>query len=213
VGRAPPREDSPTAPHALAAKDPRAARRSRFLGETRSDPRGHAVFGRAVFGRAVFGRAVFGRWTRSPAWSVRRGRHCRLQRHRRGHLLRACDRGADGASRARHSRRVAHRRRAGVCWRDGLRGACGAAAARGRRVRVPEGGVRTPRGIFDGWTSFVAGFSGAIAANALGLAEYIGRVVPAAADGTPIVTVPLPWIPLVVSRRAIVALLTIGRSR
>jgi APA family basic amino acid/polyamine antiporter len=61
-----------------------------------------------------------------------------------------------------------------------------------------------------GWTSFVAGFSGAIAANALGLADYVGRFVPAAADGTPIVTVPLPWIPLVVSRRAIVALLTIG---
>ena len=33
-----------------------------------------------------------------------------------------------------------------------------------------------------GWTSFVAGFSGAIAAGAVALAEYLGRFVPAAAD-------------------------------
>jgi APA family basic amino acid/polyamine antiporter len=43
-----------------------------------------------------------------------------------------------------------------------------------------------------GWTSFVAGFSGAIAASAVGLTEYIGRFVPAAADKTPWLTVPLP---------------------
>ena len=34
----------------------------------------------------------------------------------------------------------------------------------------------------SGWTSFVAGFSGAIAASAIALADYIGRFVPAAAD-------------------------------
>ena len=33
-----------------------------------------------------------------------------------------------------------------------------------------------------GWTSFVAGFSGAIAAGAVALADYLGRFVPAAAD-------------------------------
>src|SRR5215203_1324362 len=33
-----------------------------------------------------------------------------------------------------------------------------------------------------GWTSFVAGFSGAIAASAVVLAFYVGRFVPAAAD-------------------------------
>ena len=32
-----------------------------------------------------------------------------------------------------------------------------------------------------GWTSFVAGFSGAIAANGALLAEYVGRFIPAAA--------------------------------
>jgi APA family basic amino acid/polyamine antiporter len=61
-----------------------------------------------------------------------------------------------------------------------------------------------------GWTSFVAGFSGAIAASAMALADYVGRFVPAAADGTPIFTVPLPIVPLVVSRRTLVALLAIA---
>ena len=57
-----------------------------------------------------------------------------------------------------------------------------------------------------GWTSFVAGFSGAIAASAVAFADYIGRFVPAAADTTPILTLPVPLVPLVVSRRALVAL-------
>ena len=57
-----------------------------------------------------------------------------------------------------------------------------------------------------GWTSFVAGFSGAIAASAVALAEYLGRFVPAAGDATPLVTLPLPLVPLVVSRKALVAL-------
>jgi APA family basic amino acid/polyamine antiporter len=61
-----------------------------------------------------------------------------------------------------------------------------------------------------GWTSFVAGFSGAIAASAVAVADYIGRFIPAAADTTPIVTVPLPFVPLIVSRRAMVALVPIA---
>ncbi len=61
-----------------------------------------------------------------------------------------------------------------------------------------------------GWTSFVAGFSGAIAASAVAVADYIGRFVPAAADTTPIVTLPVPFVPLIVSRRALVALVPIA---
>ncbi len=61
-----------------------------------------------------------------------------------------------------------------------------------------------------GWTSFVAGFSGAIAASAVALADYLGRFVPAAANATPIFTVPLPILPLVVSPKSIVALATIA---
>ena len=61
-----------------------------------------------------------------------------------------------------------------------------------------------------GWTSFVAGFSGAIAASSLAFAEYIGRFVPTAADATPIFTIPLPFLPLIVSRKALVALVPIA---
>ena len=60
-----------------------------------------------------------------------------------------------------------------------------------------------------GWTSFVAGFSGAIAATSVGLAAFIGRFVPAAADTTPLLTIPLPLVPLVVSKQAIVAIIAI----
>lgn len=61
-----------------------------------------------------------------------------------------------------------------------------------------------------GWTSFIAGFSGAMAASAVVLASYVGRFVPAAADATPIFRIPLPFVPLVVSRQAIVALAAIA---
>ena len=61
-----------------------------------------------------------------------------------------------------------------------------------------------------GWTSFVAGFSGAIAASALALADYVGRFVPAAASSTPILTLPLPFLPLIVSPKSIVALSVIA---
>jgi APA family basic amino acid/polyamine antiporter len=60
-----------------------------------------------------------------------------------------------------------------------------------------------------GWTSFVAGFSGAIAASSVFLAIYLDRFIPGAGDATPIFTVPLPFVPLVFSRQAMVALATI----
>jgi basic amino acid/polyamine antiporter, APA family len=63
---------------------------------------------------------------------------------------------------------------------------------------------------FTGWTSFVAGFSGAIAANAVFLAIYLDRFVPGAGDDTPIFTIPLPFVPLVFSRQAIIALAAIA---
>jgi APA family basic amino acid/polyamine antiporter len=62
----------------------------------------------------------------------------------------------------------------------------------------------------SGWTAFVAGFSGAVAASALALAGYVGRFIPAAADTTPIVTVPIPILPLVLSPKTLVALLVIA---
>jgi APA family basic amino acid/polyamine antiporter len=65
-------------------------------------------------------------------------------------------------------------------------------------------------GFLTGWTSFVAGFAGAIAASAVVLSDYLGRFVPLAADPTPLLTVPVPFVPLVISPRSLVALSAIG---
>jgi APA family basic amino acid/polyamine antiporter len=48
-----------------------------------------------------------------------------------------------------------------------------------------------PMAFLTGWTSFVAGFSGAIAAGAVVAAIYLGRFVPVAADDTPWVALPV----------------------
>ena len=61
-----------------------------------------------------------------------------------------------------------------------------------------------------GWTSFVAGFSGAIAASAIVLTFYVGRFLPAAADSTPLLVIPIPWLPLSFSRQTLVALSAIA---
>ena len=61
-----------------------------------------------------------------------------------------------------------------------------------------------------GWTSFVAGFSGAIAAGAVGMAGILGRFVPAAADTTPLVSIPLAFVSLSVSPQAVVALTAVA---
>jgi APA family basic amino acid/polyamine antiporter len=60
-----------------------------------------------------------------------------------------------------------------------------------------------------GWTSFVAGFSGAIAAGAVALANALGRFVPSAADTTPLLTIPIPFAALVVSKQALIAIAAI----
>ena len=62
-----------------------------------------------------------------------------------------------------------------------------------------------------GWTSFVAGFSGAIATSAVVLASYLGRFVPGAGDSTALVSLPLiPGVVAVtVSPQAVVALVAI----
>jgi APA family basic amino acid/polyamine antiporter len=61
-------------------------------------------------------------------------------------------------------------------------------------------------GFLTGWTSFVAGFSGAIAASSVALADYLGRFVPVAGNTSAIVSVPLPLVPITVSPRSLVAL-------
>jgi len=57
-----------------------------------------------------------------------------------------------------------------------------------------------------GWTSFVAGFAGAIAANAFFIPIYLARFIPGVDNQTPIFTIPLPYVPLTVSTHTLVAL-------
>ena len=57
-----------------------------------------------------------------------------------------------------------------------------------------------------GWTSFVAGFSGAIAASAVGFAAYLGRFLPAAGNTTPMFQTGLGPLSLSVTPQALVAI-------
>jgi len=58
----------------------------------------------------------------------------------------------------------------------------------------------------SGWTSFAAGFSGAIAAGAVGFAAYLSHYIPRAGDTRPLLSIPLFLGTLEVSSRSIVAL-------
>ena len=60
-----------------------------------------------------------------------------------------------------------------------------------------------------GWTSFVAGFTGAIAASAIVLTFYLERFIPGAANSTPFFVVPLPYVPLTFSRQTLIAIAAI----
>jgi APA family basic amino acid/polyamine antiporter len=60
-------------------------------------------------------------------------------------------------------------------------------------------------GFLTGWTSFVAGFAGAMAASALFFVVYLDRFVPGAANSTPFLTIPLPYLPLTFSVQTILA--------
>jgi APA family basic amino acid/polyamine antiporter len=60
-------------------------------------------------------------------------------------------------------------------------------------------------GFLTGWTSFVAGFSGAMAASAIVLALYLDRFIPGAANATPLFVIPLPYVPLTFSVQTFVA--------
>jgi basic amino acid/polyamine antiporter, APA family len=60
-----------------------------------------------------------------------------------------------------------------------------------------------------GWTSFVAGFSGAIASNAYFLTFYIDRFVPGSANPAPWFTIPLPFVPLTFSTQTMVAIASV----
>ena len=60
-----------------------------------------------------------------------------------------------------------------------------------------------------GWTSFVAGFAGAIAANAFFIPIYLARFIPGVDNQTPIFTIPLPYVPLTFSTHTLVAVASV----
>ena len=61
-------------------------------------------------------------------------------------------------------------------------------------------------GFLTGWTSFVAGFSGAIAASAVGFAAFVGQLFPMLTDSGPFFQLSLGFISLTVSSQTLVAL-------
>ena len=60
-----------------------------------------------------------------------------------------------------------------------------------------------------GWTSFVAGFAGAIAANAFFIPIYLARFIPGVDNQTPLFTIPIPYIPLTFSVHTLVAIASV----
>ena len=64
-------------------------------------------------------------------------------------------------------------------------------------------------GFLTGWVSFVAGFAGAIAAQSIVMVFYLDRFFRGAADHTPFFVIPLPFFPLTVSRRTLLAIFAV----
>ena len=64
-------------------------------------------------------------------------------------------------------------------------------------------------GFMTGWTSFVAGFAGAMAASAIFLIFVIDRFIPGAADSAPFFVIPLPYVPVTFSRHTLLAIIAI----
>ena len=61
-------------------------------------------------------------------------------------------------------------------------------------------------GFMTGWTSFVAGFAGAMAASAIFLIVVLDRFIPGSANSTPLFVIPLPYVPLTFSRHTLLAI-------
>jgi APA family basic amino acid/polyamine antiporter len=60
-------------------------------------------------------------------------------------------------------------------------------------------------GFLTGWTSFVAGFAGAIAANSIFFVLYLDRFFPGVNDSTPFFSIPIPYVGISVSRQTLMA--------
>jgi APA family basic amino acid/polyamine antiporter len=73
-------------------------------------------------------------------------------------------------------------------------------------LREAYGGLA---GFLTGWTSFVAGFSGALAANAMFMTFYMERFIPGVANSAPLFVVPIPFVPMTFSVQTLVAIAAI----
>ncbi len=60
-------------------------------------------------------------------------------------------------------------------------------------------------GFLTGWTSFVAGFAGAIAASAIFFVLYLDRFIPGVNNATPFFAIPIPYVGITVSRQTLMA--------
>jgi basic amino acid/polyamine antiporter, APA family len=60
-------------------------------------------------------------------------------------------------------------------------------------------------GFLTGWTSFVAGFAGAIAASAIFVVLYLDRFIPGVNDSTAFFAIPIPYVGITVSRQTLMA--------
>jgi basic amino acid/polyamine antiporter, APA family len=70
-------------------------------------------------------------------------------------------------------------------------------------LREAYGGLA---GFLTGWTSFIAGFAGAIAANAMIVPFYLERFAPGANNSAPWVEIPIPYLPLTLSNQSAIAI-------
>jgi APA family basic amino acid/polyamine antiporter len=70
-------------------------------------------------------------------------------------------------------------------------------------LREAYGGLA---GFLTGWTSFIAGFAGAIAANAMIVPVYLERFAPGAASSTPWLQIPLPYLTFTLSTQGMIAI-------
>lgn len=64
-------------------------------------------------------------------------------------------------------------------------------------------------GFLTGWTSFVAGFAGAMAASAMIIPFYLERFIPGASSSTPFFQIPLPYVPITFSTQTLIAVAAI----
>jgi len=101
----------------------------------------------------------------------------------------------------------------------GLLALCGALVYAELGATYPEAGgeyvyIRNAfgplAGFLSGWTSFVAGFSGAIAAAAVGFAAYLDRLIPGAGDERAVFDLSLGLLSVEASPRVVVALALIA---